>query len=213
MSSQCCAAFVEGFTVVEEYSVMENATGGRVCFQQYLQSEDRSIRQWAENARDSFNDIRNSPDPLLRKYYDDLRQARLVSSSKTWQGKKVDRLKQYLSGTNKKVQKSKLDLKDGDEVFFQLRLNELTHPRAYAQVARPSDPASRLAASISNSDRVRGGFHVFLQTKGSLNVKKMNSLVDALEGYSLEESRSFIGRWHTKKSTSHGEQARVHVYT
>lgn len=222
----------QGFTGNETQDAMKDATGGRASFQQYLMSDDPTIRQWAENARDSFNDIRNSPDPVLRGYYQDLQLKRRLKAQKTWESKKLGNLEQYLSEAEATVQVShndelteiicgvfrftisrslQLNLGKGDRILLQFHLTETRHPNAYAWRAQPRDPASRLAVSIrshSNDSRV-----TWLSTKGHRAVNKMNSLVDILEGYTLEESRSFDRRWHVKRMVPGYRSSRINMYT
>ncbi|KAB8235112.1 uncharacterized protein BDW43DRAFT_39693 [Aspergillus alliaceus] len=77
------------------------------------------------------------------------------------------------------------ELKGGDEVFIQLHLAENLHPKA---LCIRWDPASRFAISIRERDIYRE-FHTFLTTEGILNIMKTDSLVDVLDGYTLEESQ------------------------
>ncbi|KAF7622865.1 hypothetical protein AFLA_010185 [Aspergillus flavus NRRL3357] len=221
----------QGFT--DEDQAVNEAVGGRISFQQHLFSEDPTIRQWAESARDAFNDIRNSPDALLRQYYQNLLSKRQAQSQQTWQKKKSMNIMRYLEPTKTTVKVSHegemcevscgsfrftisqllgLHLRDGGEVFVQLHLAGSRHPNAYTHMAEARDPASRLAISISGHD-TQGSFHTWLQTKGSRNVFKMNSLVDVLEGYSLEESEQFQRRWHLRRMISRDSSSRKHVYT
>ena len=95
---------------------------------------------------------------------------------------------------------------------MQFHLNDSQHARAYAETARPTDPASRLGVSIRGYDH-HGLFHVWLSTRGALNAMKMNSLDDVLEDYSLEESQSFTRQWHHKRSVPCDRFSRTQVYT
>lgn len=217
----------QGFT--GDKDSVRDATGGRHAFQQYLRSEDPIVREWAENTRDAFNDIRNSPDPVLRNYYRKILLERHAKARKTLEDKKTENLKKYLSEAETTVhlyhdgqmatiscgmfqftipRSLKLDPKEGDVVSCRFHLAERPHPNPYAKKAEPRDPASRLAVSIRGRDR-HGAFDVWLSTGGLQNVKKMNSLVDVLEGYTLEESRSFERRWYVHRETVE----RTHVYT
>ncbi|KAL4887947.1 hypothetical protein BDV59DRAFT_196889 [Aspergillus ambiguus] len=207
----------QGFT--SNTDVVRDAIGGRITFQQYLWSNDPTIREWAEHARDAFNDIRNSPDPRLRGYYEKLHFQRRIKAQETVENKKAENLRCYMSEAEATVHVSHggemteiscgmfrftisrslgLSIRDGDAVHCRFNLAESPHPNAYARRAEPRDPASRLAVSIRGKDS-HGNFHVWLGTHGPQNVKKMNSLVDVLEGYTLEESRSFERRWHVKR--------------
>ncbi|KAE8313701.1 hypothetical protein BDV41DRAFT_564118 [Aspergillus transmontanensis] len=178
---------------------------------QHLFSEDPTIRQWAESARDAFNDIRNSPDALLRQYYQNLLSKRQAQGQQTWQKKKSMNIMRYLEPTKTTVKVSH----EGEMcelLGLHLRDAGSRHPNAYAQMAEARDPANRLAISISGHN-TQGSFHTWLQTKGSRNVFKINSLVDVLEGYSLEESKQFQRRWHPRRMISRDSSSRKHVYT
>jgi hypothetical protein len=219
----------QGFTAVPNADAM----GGRLAFQEFLFHENPLVRQWAENHRDAFNDIRNSPDPELRQYYRDLHQIRQQQTQQTWEEKKSDKLQAYLSGKKATVGEShdgelstirigsyqftisrKLGLKvnDGDEVFVRFELTATPHPHAYACNARRDDPASRFALSVKGHN-TSGDFFGWLTTGGELNVKKMNSLVDVLEGCSRKESLTFKRRWHIKRKIPGERSSRGHVYT
>ncbi|KAE8322237.1 hypothetical protein BDV39DRAFT_218849 [Aspergillus sergii] len=168
------------------------AVSGRISFQQHLFSEDPTIRQWAESARDAFNDIRNSPDALLRQYYQNLLSKRQAQGQQTWQKKKSMNIMRYLEPTKTTV--------------------KVSHEGKMCEVSCARDPASRLAISISGYN-TQGSFHTWLQTKGSRNVFKINPLVDVLEGYPLEESEQFQRRWHPRRMVSRDSSSRKHVYT
>ncbi|KAJ5788027.1 hypothetical protein N7457_003017 [Penicillium paradoxum] len=130
------------------------------------------MRQWAENLRDTFNDIRNSPDPALREYYQDLHELRQKHTQETWE-KKFGELQEYMAGKNAIVKEGhcgelseismggyrstisrKLGLKftDREEVFFQFELADTLHRHAYARKARIDDPAGRFAISVKGSN-------------------------------------------------------------
>jgi hypothetical protein len=225
----------QGFTDTTENQAIREATGGRVASQQYLLSEDPFVREWAEHARDAFNDVRNSPNPIIRKYWWDLHQQRRLKSQETWDTKKADRAKELLSGAKAIVKVSHdgemtevmggmfrftvarslgLRLHHGDEVTLQYHMAAARHPHPYANKSLPTDPACRLGISIRGRD-MNGEFHHWLHTNGELNVRKMNCLVDVLEGYSLGESKEFKRRWHVNKSrvAVNEKTLRRHVYT
>ncbi|CAI7632618.1 unnamed protein product [Penicillium bialowiezense] len=210
-----------------------DAIGGRFGFQEYLFDENPLIRQWARDLRDALNDIRNSPDIELRQYYHDLHRVRLQHAQETWEKKKHDTLQEYLAGKHATVNENRdrhssaicigsyhftisrklgLKFRDGDEVFVRFELSETPHPQAYTCKARNDDPACRFAVSIKGCiGNVE--FFKWLTTRGVLNVKKINSLVDVLEGYSREESASFNRRWHVKRTVPGQRASRGHTYT
>lgn len=189
------------------------------------------MRAWAEHARDAFNDVRNSPDPVLRDHWWKLHRKRILKAQSTLTAKKACNVKQYLHGVKETIkvskggemaeihcgmfrftisQKLQLNLVHGDKAVLQLHLLSTQHPHPYATRASSSDPASRLGVAIRGEDK-QGDFHCWLATSGELNVWKMNTLVDILEGYSLEESRGFKRRWFHKKYPSSGGGRNVYA--
>lgn len=189
----------QGFTDTQGNQAIMEAIGGRLTFQQYLASQDLTIRKWAEHARDAFNDIRNSPDPAIRKYWWDLHKERISKSQQTQSIKKSKAAKEYLEGVKVAVRvypgkhgdhqtearagdfrftishQFELNLEDGDEVLLKYHLVPTAHPYPYAAWALPTDPASRLGVSIHGQDAL-GNFHCWLIASGECNVKKKTLL-------------------------------------
>lgn len=215
----------QGFTDTQENKAIADAIGGRSTFQQYLASEDLVIRAWAEQTRDAFNDIRNSPDPGIRNYWWDIHKDRILKAQDTWGKKKASMAQEHLEGAKALValhsgnhgnhqtevragsfrftvsQTLGLDLRNGNEVILQYHLTSTPHPHAYALSALRTDPATRLGVSIRGQDS-HGDFHCWLKATGECNLRKMNTLVDILEGYSTRESQGFKRRWFVTKSLS-----------
>ncbi|OQD66672.1 hypothetical protein PENPOL_c004G04918 [Penicillium polonicum] len=213
----------QGFTDTQENKAIADAIGGRSTFQQYLASKDLVIRAWAEQTRDAFNDIRNSPDPGIRNYWWDLHKDRILKAQDTWGKKKASMAQEYLEGAKALValhsgnhgnhqtevragsfrftvsQTLGLDLRNGNQVILQYHLASTPHPHAYALSALKTDPATRLGVSIRGQDS-HGDFHCWLKATGECNLRKMNTLVDILEGYSTLESQGFKRRWFVTKS-------------
>ena len=79
------------------------ANGGSFYFQQFFMSKDPSIRKCAENARNSFNDIRNSPNPLLHLYYQNILVTRLARVRETREDKKTKRALETLQAFERRV--------------------------------------------------------------------------------------------------------------
>ena len=67
-------------------------------------------------------------------------------------------------------------------------------PMRYALHALDIDPSCRLAISLQGRN-----FHVWLQNEGELVAKRMNVLVDTLEGFTFEESRTFRRRFYVSR--------------
>ncbi|OJI79386.1 hypothetical protein ASPTUDRAFT_130632 [Aspergillus tubingensis CBS 134.48] len=221
----------QGFTGND--SAPAEACGGREAFQNLLLSPDPEIRRWAKAVRDSFNDLRNSPDPILRYYYSDIMARNRKLAEKAVEMRKMKELQNVLTNGSQKTvsgydddrsaqtlvcsdfcfiisRSLKLGLRVGDQVQLRFHLIEAPTQFAYANKALPTDPASRLVVSIEGIGK-NGSFHVCLSSRGERIVRKMNSLVDALEGYTLEESKSFSRRWYVQRRT--GTSVRDIFYT
>lgn len=179
----------QGFTDTQENKAIADAIGGRSTFQQYLASEDLVIRTWAEQTRDAFNDIRNSPDPGIRNYWWDLHKDRILKAQDTWGKRKASMAQEYLEGAKALValhsgkhgnhqtevragsfrftvsQTLGLDLRNRNEVILQYHLTSTPHPHAYALSASKTDPATRLGVSIRGQDS-HGDFHCWLKATG-----------------------------------------------
>ncbi|GMF70946.1 hypothetical protein F9C07_2161554 [Aspergillus flavus] len=103
-----------------------------------------------------------------------------------------------------------LGVKVGDEVMLQFQLTETLNPEMYATKASIRDPASRLAVSIKGKG-ANGDYFVWLKNDGEKTVMIMNSLVDALEGVSLSETKAMPRRWYVTRQ--HGTSKKDVVYT
>lgn len=215
----------QSFTDSPEHQA--DAIGGREVFTRFLTSPDPAVRKWAKECRDSFQSLRDSPDPELRGYY---RQQVLHSrnlASTAWSTQQRGQCRQYLFGKDCKVRVSTrsgvngllsgdtiycgmfpffihkehgLQLEDGHNVSVQFHLAETEHPMRHVRYAQPTDPARRFAISISGHDAT-GEFHVWLQnrTRREKLTLKINSLVDILEGYTLVETKGFRRRWFVER--------------
>lgn len=104
----------------------------------------------------------------------------------------------------------KLGVQVGDRVRLQFHLTEAPILQMYATKALATDPASRLAVSIKGQGTY-GGYHAWLRNPGKKCVVKMNTLVDILEGVSLEESKEMDRRWYVKRQQ--GTSKKDVVYT
>lgn len=218
------------------------AIGGRAAFTKFLQSPDFEVRQWAESLRDGFNQLRNSPDSKLRNYYRQQIRFSLQSAAVACQNATIKRFQEYFSGKEISVnvtsrnkgtyyerdyydircgmflftisQDFGLSFKHMDKVSVQSHLSETEHPMKYACRALKTDPASRLAISVTGHDS-NGMFVVWLESKtGTRTVFKMNTLVDILEKYTYEERKAFPRRWFLRaERTKRGKWGTKGMYT
>lgn len=204
----------------------ENEAVTRQTFEKFLQSTDPEVRQWVESLRDAYNQLRNSPDPTFREYWDQQMRYSMDQAAIAQQAKSIANMQEYLSGQSCKVkfgrkwlsgywhistavtcgqftfaipQGPELDFEKGDEVIVQFHLADSEHPRKYVRDAQKTDPASRLAVSISDHDK-NGNFQAWLTVeKAYKTLCKINTLVDILEGYEYDERRrlNLPRRWYT----------------
>lgn len=220
---------------LDEDQMSTDSPSSRQAFTALLRSPDNSIRQWAESWRAGFNQLRNSPDSRLREYYNGHIYRSLKLASEELDVQKRANYQEFLQGRDVLVtlvpkasmtykvfvrqfsftinQDFGLQFQDGDKVFIRLHLADTEHPMVYTKRALHTDPARRLAVSLTGRDR-RGPFHIWLLSqKGDTRVMKINHLVDVLEGYSLEESMAFGRRWFRLKTTGDGLKTRETIYT
>ena len=205
-----------------------------------LHSPDSNTREWGKQQRDAFNKLRNAKDPELRQYYQETIRRSLQEAKRTLQYTAMENMQGYLLGKEGKVKIRKykinpftiklvstiqcgmfsftiskyfeLNLVNGQDVFIKFYLEDNEHPQKYAVKALPSDPANRLAISVSGQDS-RGTFHIWLvNKKGEKAVKKINTLVDMLNGYTYDERREFLRRWIVEKPLGGGGPRRI-IYT
>ena len=212
---------------------------GRRGFTALLTSEYPNLRRWAEEARESFNDLRNSPDTELQEYCHEQILHSTRAATETLSTLSRERYQVYLLGKERRVtintittngnqrtsdtvscgwhcfiihKEHGLQLEDGDQVFVQFHLAEgAEHPVRYAPHAKPTDPARQFAISVSGQD-VTGPFNVWLRSRSrsQTTIYRINSLVDTLEGYTLGESKKFKRRlFATKVDGKH--QTVLHV--
>lgn len=103
-----------------------------------------------------------------------------------------------------------LGVRVGDRVRLQFYLTETPNLQMYATKALAIDPASRLAVSIEGQGAY-GSYHVWPRNPSEKCVKKMNTLVDVLEGVSLKESKGMARRWFVERRQ--GTSKKDVVYT
>lgn len=187
----------------------------RPKFQEHLYSEDPCIREWAQKVRDSYNDLRNSPDPELRQYWLDNNKRQLQAAWDVNEQNARQNLKIYqITGKEEVIQCSpdrdrgyitcgkfsisipqRLNIPPGNKIHVQFHLYETSISHRYAREAWPDDPSSRLAISVRGLDIYGHEIYSWLQSRGRELPKRMNNLVDALEGMTYNETRLLRRRW------------------
>lgn len=186
----------------------------REKFQAMLMSENKETREFARDARDAFNDLRNSPDLKLRQYHRTTLMANLMLAREANDLIRIQNVREHLNWTSKRVYAynkgdgfiiswafipistlQKLLFQNGDLIEARLVLCDEKSPNRYARRAEEHDPASRLEIWIRGKDRRGEDFCRCLQSKyGKAIVFRLNSLIDCLEGYTHEASKELIRR-------------------
>lgn len=193
----------------------------REKFLDLLHSETPETKHWAECVRDSYNDLRNSPDPRLREYWfhnnkEQLRHAGEATEREYHENMKIyqeygkeeivrcapGRNRGYINcGKYSFAVPQSLEIPAGSKVTVQFHLYETPVPYMYAQKAMPDDPSSRLAISIKSGNSADHQVHSWLQSaRGEKIVMKMNTLVDALEGVSYSVTQQLRRRWRINRT-------------
>ncbi|CAI7569036.1 unnamed protein product [Penicillium viridicatum] len=71
---------------------------GRAGFEALIRSDDPAVRSWARQATASYNDLRNSPDPRLRRYWFEDNQRQLQKAWDANEKRAIDGMKAYQVG-------------------------------------------------------------------------------------------------------------------
>ena len=184
------------------------------------------------------NDLRNSPDPTLRRYYfetniQNLQVARHALAAKVLQttAKYSSECQEVTVKENCKENRNQLYISfgkyvfplsrslellvsRGDRVWIQLHLTKTRTLYCYAVKALPTDPSSRLAISIRGNDSSGNEFHAWLRNvKGKKAPMRMNTLVDSLEGLRLRNQSNFqIDGFLYKKSCRESFAKDAHIH-
>ncbi|KAL5366409.1 hypothetical protein BJX96DRAFT_160889 [Aspergillus floccosus] len=128
-------------------------------------SEDPAIRGWAEWARNSYNDLRNPPDPRLREYWFENKKEQLQLAREASELIYRENMKVYQEHGSERIVKWAPDrdrgyvncgkyvfsvlqllvIPTGSRVHVRFHLCQVPVSFRYAQQARPDDPSSRLA--------------------------------------------------------------------
>lgn len=192
----------------------------RPSFQALLHSEDAAIRSWAQKARDSYNDLRNSPDPELRKYWLDNNKRQLQQAWSSNQQSTIARTKEYLKGKETTVKcapgrkrgfitcgkfiisvPSSLDISSGSKLIVQFHLYQTAVSHRFACKAMDYDPSSRLAISIKGLNASGNKVDTWLHSSGESKLAmRMNTLVDLLEDVPFNETCLLRRRWIVNRS-------------
>ncbi|KAF4765032.1 hypothetical protein HAV15_003623 [Penicillium sp. str.  len=192
----------------------------RAGFEALIRSDDPAVRSWARQATASYNDLRNSPDPRLRRYWFENNQRQLQQAWDINEKRAIDRMKVYqVEGKERTIRcapgrdrgyftcgkfniplPQSLSMSPDSKIFVQFHLYEIAVSHRYASEAMPCDPASRLAISIKGYNSSGNEVDEWIQSSGSKAAMKINTLVDMLEGITLTETRSFCRRWDVSRT-------------
>lgn len=187
----------------------------RAAFEELLRSADPAVRLWARHAIASYNDLQNSSDPRLRRYWFENNRRQLQRAWTANEQRAIEHMKVYqIEGKEVTVCCSRgrdrgnfscgkfnfplpqsLGTSSGSKLFVQFHLYESAVSHRYASQAMPYDPASRLAISIKGCNTFDVKVDKWLQSPGKRIPMKINTLVDMLEGIPLTEIRGLSRRW------------------
>ncbi|KAJ5506144.1 hypothetical protein N7453_005101 [Penicillium expansum] len=192
----------------------------RAGFEALIRSDDPAVRSWARQATASYDGIRNSPDPRLRRYWFENNQRQLQQAWDANEKRAIDRMKVYqVEGKERTIRcapgrnrgyitcgkfniplPQSLSMSPESKLFVQFHLYEMAVSHRYASEAMPCDPASRLAISIKGCNSSSDEIDEWIQSSGKKAAMRINTLVDMLEGITLTETRSFCRRWDVSRT-------------
>lgn len=172
-------------------------------FKALIASCDPSIADYYRSLAQAFRDLKSSPNPLLRAYYmAAYRRCQAGSSA----AKSQRTFAALLGGTEKEVWlgsnhrqevnfgyvrfrilKQYIRLRPGAKVHAQGFLADGPNPLRYALDALPEDPAMRFSLRITGQDALDQPFSIFAHATGDITVKDINTLVERMEGVTVDE--------------------------
>jgi hypothetical protein len=185
-------------------------------FSELIRDSDSAIKEYYLAVRQSFLDLKYSPNPALRAYYFSTYQRRGISQStstrkrtrnKILEGtiKKVSGLRNslqtiYFGQIRLRIRKGQIRLHDSDKIHIQGYLTQGVNPNVYATNATSDDPARRLSLQLTVE---RQGRHssIWLTAGGDKTAMRMNTLVDILEDVPYDDIEKSPRRFlHTDES-------------
>lgn len=173
-------------------------------------SHDPSIRAYYASLRQNFYSLKLSPNPLLRELYKLKIHAAQSTRAETCRRKsaqafiagrlvkiKLDQWRQRfsISHWNIPVSRKVVHLDNGATLHVECNLLPNRHPNCYATKSQACDPAARLGIRLTGIDTSGKLADIWLCTSGTLQVFKMNTFVDMLEGRNIHDPKDRQRRW------------------
>jgi hypothetical protein len=166
-------------------------------FSELIRNSDGMVKRYYLGLRQSFLDLKDSPNPALGDYYLAAFRRSHASSSISV----LERIRrEVLGGATQEVWVGKeglqvivrigrriVHLDHKAKVHFQGFLTPGINTNMYATDAMSDDPARRLAFRLTGESSEGHQFQVWLTANGDQTVKVMNTFVDVLEGASWNE--------------------------
>jgi hypothetical protein len=177
-------------------------------------SKDPQIRRYYMQCKSDYNQLKYSPDPILREYwYNNKRKALAAQTAVRWASIRTNALngmevKVYDRGGRFCIGPCKFCLgrdivkaAEGKPVFVQCTLTEEPDTKCYAKESSTSDDAARLVIRIRGTRPDGTGFARIARAGGKSIVGTCNTLFDILVGRSQAESRALPGRYYKSLGT------------
>jgi hypothetical protein len=161
----------------------------------------------------SFQDLRHADDPILRSHYQQTmtianvkraatiweQHARELQQGREWKltwNYPNDATRKFSIGHVEFALPARVIKPGGDTVLVTISIEE-KHPHKfhYAALRAAGDPAIRLDVHVSGKDVDRKAFAGWIRSNGKIVVKKVDTLVDQLEGNPLQYSMMQPRRW------------------
>ena len=176
-------------------------------FTTLLHGADEITRSYYYSLRDEFFELKNSPNPTSRAYYNARRELSLATLADASAKKAAQVLEDLMCGCEKVVRTStnaftyyisfgsvsfRISKKNypgivpGMTVFAQGILYEGIASACYCTETQESDPARRFCLRITGLSLSRP-FTYFVQAGGDTTTQEINALVDLLDGHKKED--------------------------
>jgi hypothetical protein len=175
-------------------------------------SDDSLVREYYRSLQIQFRELRYSENPIIQEYFRKINRENRERSLLVAAAKTSRTCKQALEGMEVRIKYNagaqyflihhfmfRISLKwvrlpEDEPIKVRCELAEDIHEHIYAKKSLPSDPASRLGVYVTG--KAKGNdFAGWISSDGEMDVYKINTFVDRLEGVKTEESMTLARRW------------------
>ena len=209
-----------------ESSLLSPSSDSNNCEYSEVSQDHIYIKGYHKSLKERFHNLRYSLNPSHRAYYYEVKRRQHSSAASA--SRKVKTRREVLLGARREVKSYRCQTVPGlyttrhcifigsfclwlpnssagslsGQVYFKTEVsNGQAHHSPYAMKATPGDPAIRLGTQICGTNTLGNAISFWLQSRGTRNVLKMNTLVDELEGKTDEEIERTPRRWIAKNET------------